>query len=237
MPDPFRPGATVTDAWSYRGFQAIVLENEDLRCVVLPGHGARITELVHKRAGRDLLYHHPRFDVRPPVFGVNVDDWWTGGIDEVAPTAHPCVVDGEQLPFLGEFWSQAWEHRIEDEGGERAIVHLWASGIITPLRIDRWLEVCPGEPMVRARHRLTNLADRPLALMWESTLGSGSVLGAGSPSRPARVSFGTATRSSGSTPETPFTGPICPPPPVAWWTCPRLERLIPHRGSCASRPV
>jgi len=166
MRDPFTPGATVTDAWSYRGFPALVLENDRVRCVVLPGHGARITELVHKAAGRDLLYHHPRFDMRPPVFGANADDWWTGGIDEVAPTGHPCVVGGEQLPFLGEFWSQGWAHRILDDGPERAIVHLWASGVIMPLRIDRWMELRAGEPKVRSRHRLTNLGTEPLDVMW-----------------------------------------------------------------------
>ena len=144
MPDPFRAGAVITDAWTYRGFAAVVLENPHLRCVVLPGHGARITELVHKAAGRDLLYHHPRVDVRPPVFGVNVDDWWTGGIDEVAPTGHPCVVGGEQLPFLGELWSQAWDYRIEDDGPSVVRVHLWVSGVITPLRVDRWMELRRG---------------------------------------------------------------------------------------------
>ena len=87
---------------------------------VLPTHGAKVVELISKAADRDLLYHHPRFDVRPPVFGANVDDWWTGGIDEVAPTGHPAVVGGEQLPFLGEFWSQAWTGRIVDEGRPRS---------------------------------------------------------------------------------------------------------------------
>lgn len=164
--DPFAPGARIGDAWTYRGFPAVVLENELVRLTVLPGHGARITEFASKRAGRDLLFHHPRFDVRPPVFGANVDDWWTGGIDEVAPTGHACSVGGEQLPFLGEFWSQGWEHRIEEDGPERARVRLWAAGIITPLRIDRWLEIRAGEPLVRSVHRLTNVGVEPVPFMW-----------------------------------------------------------------------
>lgn len=164
--DPFRPGATVSAAWSYRGFQAVVLENEHLRVTVLPGHGARITELVSKAAGRDLLYHHPRFDVRPPVFGANPDDWWTGGIDEIAPTGHPCVVNGEQLPFLGELWSQAWEWTIEEEGPDRVIVRLECGGIITPLRAVRRLELRAGESFVRSQHRLVNVGHEPVPFMW-----------------------------------------------------------------------
>ncbi len=152
--------------WSYRGFQALVLENDRLRVTVLPGHGAKITEFVSKRASRDLLYHHPRFDVRPPVFGSNVDDWWTGGIDEVAPTGHPCLVNGEQLPFLGEYWSQAWSARVVEEGPERAVVDLGAGGIITPLRIERRMELRADEAILRSHHRLTNVGPEPIDFMW-----------------------------------------------------------------------
>jgi len=164
--DGVAPRASVSDAWTYRGFDAIVLANDRLRMTVLPGHGAKIVELVGYAAGRDLLYHHPRFDVRTPTFAANVDDWWTGGIDEVAPTGHPSQVAGESLPFLGEFWSQPWQARIVDEGPARARVHLSAGGIITPIRLDRWMEVRPGEPFVRSRHRMTNVGFESVDFMW-----------------------------------------------------------------------
>lgn len=162
----FDRGATANDEWTLRDFRAVVLENDRLRITVLPEHGAKVWEFTSKHAGRDLLYHHPRFEVRPPVFGQNVDDWWTGGIDEVAPTGQPCVVGGQQLPFLGEFWSQAWRYQIEAAGPDVARVHLWAEGIITPLRIDKWLELRPGEPVMRGRHRVTNVGFENVDFMW-----------------------------------------------------------------------
>lgn len=164
--DPFAPGATVCAEWTYRGFRAIVVENEEIRATILPEHGAKVVELVAKRSGRDLLFHHPRFGVRSPVFGANVDDWWTGGIDEVAPTGHPCSVGGEQLPFLGEFWSQAWDWTVEAEGPDRVVVRLGCGGIITPLRIERRMELRAGESMVRSQHRLTNVGFEPIPYMW-----------------------------------------------------------------------
>ncbi|OGN82108.1 MAG: hypothetical protein A2X23_08625 [Chloroflexi bacterium GWC2_73_18] len=164
--DPFGGAVRLSDAWSYRGFRALAFENARLRVTILPEHGAKVFQFVSKRAGRDLLYHHPRFDVRAPVFGANADDWWTGGIDEIAPTGHPCVVNGEQLPFLGEFWSQAWSWEIEEAGPERAIAHLWAGGVVTPLRIDRWMELRRDEAIVRSRHRLTNVGHEPFDFMW-----------------------------------------------------------------------
>ena len=166
MRPAFGPGAWISDAWTYRGFPAIVLENGAIRMTVLPGHGAKVVEFVSKAADRDLLYHHPRLDVRPPVFGANVDDWWTGGIDEVAPTGHAAVVAGEQLPFLGEFWSQAWTGRIVEQGPGGVAVELSCSGIISPLRIDRRMELRAGESFVRSTHRLTNVGYEPVPFMW-----------------------------------------------------------------------
>jgi hypothetical protein len=75
-------GTDISFDWSYRGFQACTLENEILRVTVLPQVGAKIHQMIFKPADRDLLYHHPRVEVRQPVFGGNVDNWWTGGIDE-----------------------------------------------------------------------------------------------------------------------------------------------------------
>lgn len=162
----FGSGAWISDGWSYRGFPAIVLENDRIRMTVLPTHGAKVVEFISKEADRDLLYHHPRLDVRPPVFGANVDDWWTGGIDEVAPTGHPAVVGDETLPFLGEFWSQAWTTRIVDEGRAAVAVAMSCAGIITPLRIDRRMELRGGEAFVRSTHRLTNVGYEAVPFMW-----------------------------------------------------------------------
>ena len=162
----FGAGAWISDAWAYRGFPAIVLENDRIRVTILPTHGAKVVEFISKASDRDLLYHHPRFDVRPPVFGANADDWWTGGIDEIAPTGHAATVGGEQLPFLGEFWSQAWSARIVDEGPSAVAVELACAGIITPLRIDRRMELRAGESFVRSTHRLTNVGYEPVPFMW-----------------------------------------------------------------------
>jgi hypothetical protein len=163
---PFGQGAWITDSWAYRGFPAVILENDRIRMTLLPAHGAKVVEFVSKAADRDLLYHHPRFDVRRPVFGANADDWWTGGIDEIAPTGHPAMVAGEQLPFLGEFWSQAWTARIVEDGPTLVAVELSCAGIISPLRLDRRMELRANESMVRSTHRMTNVGYEPVAFMW-----------------------------------------------------------------------
>ena len=207
-----RGGATVSDAWSYRGFPTLVLENARLRVTVVPGHGAKILELSSKRAGRDLLYHHPRVDLRPPVFGANADDWWTGGIDEIAPTGHSCVVAGEQLPFLGEFWSQAWGHAVEGRGPERVAIHLWAEGVITPLRIDRWMSLESGEAVLRARHRLTNVGTEPVPFMWGIHPGLAVRPGSRIDVPARRAVYAEGHRANGVAAGTEFAWPALPTP-------------------------
>jgi hypothetical protein len=148
--------------WSYRGFPACVLENELLRVTVIPATGAKVHELILKPADRDLLFHHPRVELRQPVFGVNVDNWWTGGLDDALPTGHPCVVGDEELPFLGEAWSLPWA--IEQESG--TAVRFTREGVITPFRIERRMELRPGESFVRMRHRISNIGTADFHLIW-----------------------------------------------------------------------
>jgi hypothetical protein len=85
--------------------RSVILENDDLRVVVLTDYGAKILEFKLKCKAHDLLYHNPRVEIRMPVYGVNVDNWWHGGIDECIPTCHPTTYRGEEYPNLGEVWS------------------------------------------------------------------------------------------------------------------------------------
>jgi hypothetical protein len=155
-------GTRISFDWSYRGFGTCILENELLKVTVVPEVGAKVHEMIFKPADRDLLFHHPRVELRAPVFGQNADDWWSGGIDDVVPTGHPCVVGGEQLPFLGEVWSMPWS--VEQVGS--ATVRLSRDGVITPFRIEREMELRPGEPFVRVRHRIENVGLLPFRFIW-----------------------------------------------------------------------
>lgn len=148
--------------WAVNGIGACILENRRIRCVVLPDVGAKIHQLIHKEADRDLLYHHPRVEVRTPVFGVNADNWWSGGIDDAIPTGHACVVGSEDLPFLGEVWSLPWSsEQVTDHS-----VRFTRQGVITPFAIEKTLELRPDEPFVRMHHRVTNVGLESVQLIW-----------------------------------------------------------------------
>ena len=153
---------TIKKGWKYHDFEVVFLENEHLRVAVLPEVGAKIFQMVDKRLDVDLLYHHPRVEVRAPVFGANVDNWWSGGIDDAFPTGHPCVVAGEDLPFLGEVWSLAWDWEQVSPNS----VKFTRLGVINPFRLSRTMTLQPGERFVTLNYTLENVGISTFPYLW-----------------------------------------------------------------------
>lgn len=157
---------TITDKWSYSGMKTVILENELIKATVLVDFGAKIHEFIYKPYNHDFMYHHPRVECRTPVFGVNVDNWWSGGMDEAIPTGHPCTYKGEEYPFLGEVWSLPWYYEIIKRNGDEVTVYLRRSLIISSLVVERWITLRRGEKMLRFRHRITNEGKNETEFLW-----------------------------------------------------------------------
>jgi len=143
-----------------------VLENARLRLVLLPELGAKLHALVDKRADRDVLWHNPRLEPRLPVFGQNFDDWWPGGWDEVFPTCDVSTHQGETYPYLGELWSLPWSWQVEDTGPAAVSIYLSRTTIIATARMEKWIRLEGDAPIVRFRHRLTNVGTEPMDFVW-----------------------------------------------------------------------
>lgn len=157
---------SITDEYSYRGMKTIILENEWIRAVILADMGAKIHEFTYKPSNRDFLYHHPRVECRTPVFGVNVDNWWSGGMDEAIPTGHPCTYKGEDYPFLGEVWSLPWQYEIQNRSAAEVCLYLHRPLIISPLVVERKISLRQNEMMLRLEHRVTNVGTAPCEFLW-----------------------------------------------------------------------
>jgi hypothetical protein len=156
----------ISDHWTLDGLRAIILENDRVRTTVLADHGARLHEFVSKPIDRDFFWHNPRIEPRTPVFQADIDAWLSGGMDEAIPTGHVSTYRGEIYPYLGELWSLRWDYDITSREPEMVEVHLWRTTPISPLRVDRWVSVRRGEPIIRMRHRIKNLAGTPFDFLW-----------------------------------------------------------------------
>ena len=161
-----KPVSVDTD-WRYRGMETIILENNWLRAVILPELGAKMLHLVHKPSNTEMLWCNPRLTPRPLPFGSCYDDNFFGGWDELFPNDEPVEIDGEGYPDHGELWTQPWKYMIEEMTDVSATVHLWCFGSVTATRIDKWITVTADQPVLKFRHKVTNLADKPIDFLWK----------------------------------------------------------------------
>lgn len=153
---------TITHEIKIQKNDSIVLENAHLRIVVLPEIGAKIFEFTDKRTDRDLLFHHPRVEIRPPVFGVNVDNWWSGGIDDAFPTGQQAHVNGEDLPFLGEVWSLPWSVEVLSPFS----IKLSRMGIITPFLMEKTLTLKADSTFLNIEYSISNIGTTSFPYIW-----------------------------------------------------------------------
>lgn len=148
------------------GLRALELENDALLVSVLPQVGAKIYDLIAKRAGQNFLWHNPRILPQTYPVDANFDNYWCGGWDEGFPTCDACMFQGEQYPNLGELRSVVWQvsdTRSDDEG---ASVTLSAYGPISPVKAEKQVTLASSGPIVRVRSRITNLGPAPLEFIW-----------------------------------------------------------------------
>lgn len=158
--------ARLDDRWHYHDLRAIILENRELRVVVLPEAGAKIFSLFHKRSDTEFLWHHPRIPPQRVPYGAPFDNTFPGGWDELFPTAEACTFRGEQVPDHGELWSLPWTwHSVPTADGS---VCLYTSVLspLFPIRFERWLHLEADLPYLRLSYRVTNLSAQPQDLIW-----------------------------------------------------------------------
>lgn len=144
------------------GVRTLELENRWLRVTVLPDVGAKIYDLIHKPSSRNALWHNPRIAPQPyPVEGI-FDNYWCGGWDDCFPTCDGCDHGGERFPNLGELRSLRWT--VDSAGPADAT--LSAYGPISPVHVTKTISLDERSPVLRVRHRITNLGPLPVDFIW-----------------------------------------------------------------------
>ena len=153
--------------WRYRGLECLRIENEHVAVEVLPELGAKIHRLIDKARDHDVLWHSPRVAPHRAALHANFDDHWPGGWDEVFPTGVACPNRyGDELPHMGELWTQAAQWRLEESSAERVVLRCEITTPITPARWERRLTLRAGSPAIGLAYRIENLDWRPFEFNW-----------------------------------------------------------------------
>jgi hypothetical protein len=156
----------VSTDWSYRGLDAVVLENKMLRIVILPAAGAKIWQITYKPLDKHLLWNNPRIAPARLPMSSRYDDVWSGGWDELFPNDEVAVIDGESYPDHGELWTGKWtaEPFLQaDEAG----VRLRFITPISSIEVEKTIRLRSGQPRVEFEHCFTNRGQTNFPFLWK----------------------------------------------------------------------
>ncbi|WP_082581113.1 DUF5107 domain-containing protein [Leifsonia sp. Root227] len=134
-----------------RTWQAVHLENEYLRLVILPELGGRVHIAVDKTTGQDFFY---RNDVIKPALVGLAGPWISGGIEFNWPQHHRPAT----------FLPMDWTIEREDDGS----VTVWCSDHDPFARMKgmHGIRLRPGSAVLEARVRLFNRTDTTQTFLW-----------------------------------------------------------------------
>ncbi len=163
---------------SFKGLRATLLENDELRVVILPDQGAKVASIFSKSAGAELLWQHPGKRLVPKAVGSAFDAEAGWGFDEMFPGILPGLYPDEPwggalLADHGEVWSLPWR---EELAGTRVEHEVHGLRFPYSLRRSATLE---GESLTFS-YCLENLSPFPFRCLWAAhplfAVGQGSRL-------------------------------------------------------------
>jgi hypothetical protein len=149
------------------GWNAVVLESDQLRVTILPDKGGDVVELVHLPSGIDVLFKAP-WGLLPPgappreeADGLEFIGNYEGGWQELLPNANDaCSYDGVELPFHGEVALLPWQSEVLGDDAVRLAVRCRT----LPLALRRVMRVQGDELVVDGT--ITNEGSSRVPFVW-----------------------------------------------------------------------
>lgn len=177
-------GARVDDAWTYRGNRVVVLENEQLRAVILADKGGDVSSLVHKPTDTELLWRSPwgARDPRTARPSAGDDDgmWldhYPGGWQTLVPNGgSAATAAGARHGLHAESSLLPWDVQILEEGPTRASVELVVRLLRTPLRVRKRLTLDATSAVLRVAESVINDSDQAVPLSYGQHIALGAPL-------------------------------------------------------------
>lgn len=158
----------------YKDVKAVSLENKTLKVTVLPDYGSKLSSIVYKPSGYELLWQNPSKNFIKNKYGDNYIMGEFSGFDEMFPCIdrffyedYPWV--GVEAPDHGEVWAVPWSYEIKDKSLAMTVfgtrfpyqlfknVELFENGIIINYRVKN---LSPFYfPYIWAAHPLFNTVE------------------------------------------------------------------------------
>ncbi|GIO15703.1 hypothetical protein J19TS2_52580 [Cohnella xylanilytica] len=153
------------------GIEAVRLENEWLRAVVLVGKGTDVWELTYKPLAADLLLKTKSGlaplrgrDLRTDRL-THYAEAYPGGWQDIVPNRARFGGREVDRQREGESAGIPWEYEIRSEGADATLV-CRASLPFAPLAIEKTFRLAAGEPELVVTEEVTNVGGEDILFIW-----------------------------------------------------------------------
>ncbi len=167
-------GCRISDAWTYRGLKTVVIENSNIRVLVLADKGADMYSFVHKPTDTEFMWRSP-WGVRDPrkfvpSTGSNQGMWldyYEGGWQTVVPHGgYPDEVYCADFGLHAELNNLPWDAVITEDTPERVAVNFRAKGVRMPVAVDKTLNLEEGSSTLHLSKTVINEGEEPVDIVW-----------------------------------------------------------------------
>lgn len=110
----------MTNLFVFKGLEAIKLENDYLRIIILPGLGGKIASFYHKEKQFELAFQNPKdYYELPSKPASSFEAFDCSGFDDAFPNINESMqcINGHSVlyPDHGEIWSSSFDYRLESD--------------------------------------------------------------------------------------------------------------------------
>jgi hypothetical protein len=144
------------------GLEVIIIENECIRCEIVPESGGKIISVFNKTLNREFLWSNQHLELKKHNAGDAYDPNFWGGIDELLPNDIPENIDGTDFPDHGELWTTALQY-VNTETGLKLFGLLPMSG----LYYEKSISLETGHPKINLQYSITNRSTIKRHFMWK----------------------------------------------------------------------
>jgi hypothetical protein len=148
----------------YKDVQAVTLENDVLRAIILPESGSKLVSLLYKPLKYEALWQNSSKTYIKSRYGDLFESGDFSGFDEMFPTISRCFYEtspwaGTELPDHGEVWAIPWNYEIQDNR-----VRLWVNGVRLSYRLEKIVSL--EEAVVKIDYTVANGSSFAMDYIW-----------------------------------------------------------------------
>lgn len=149
---------------SYKDVKALLLENEILKVTIMPDWGSKLSSIIYKPLGHELLWQNPSKNFIKNKYEDNYIMGEFAGFDEMFPSIDRFFYEdfpwaGIEVPDHGEVWALPWSYKIEDN-----LLIMSVFGIRFPYQLKKTVEL--SENCIQINYTVKNHSPFKFSYIW-----------------------------------------------------------------------